>query len=156
MNIRGALIDFSKGDFLGIYWKLFAWRSRISCRPLQDVVSFFLYRMAHRHGGYIGRDTVFQGTPVLPHGLHGIYISRYAKIGNDCRIYQNVTIGSIGKQAPQIGDHCFIGAGAIIIGSVKVGDFVKIGAGAVVHFDVPSHSTVVPQPSRMIVRGDRK
>ncbi len=156
MNIRGAMIDFSKGDFLCIFWKLFAWRSRISCRPLQDIVSFFLHRMARRHGGYIGRDAFFQSTPVLPHGLHGIYISRYATIGEDCHIYQNVTIGSIGKQAPQIGDHCFIGAGAIIVGNVKVGDFVKIGAGAVVHFDVPSHSTVVPQPSRMIVRGDRK
>jgi len=153
MRIREAVTDFAKGDFLGVYWKLFGWHSRISCRLLGDVVSFFLYRMAHRHGGYIGRGAVFQSPPLLPHGLHGIYVSRYAKIGRDCRIYQNVTIGSIGRQAPQIGDHCFIGAGAIIAGNVRVGDFVKIGAGAVVHTDIPSHATVVSQPARVIVRG---
>ena len=152
-KVRAAIIDYSKGDFLWFYWKLFAWRSRISYLPFQDVLSFFLLRMAHKHGGYIGRNAAFQSKPILPHGLHGIYISRYAKIGRDCRIYQNVTIGSIGKLAPQSGDHCFIGAGAIIIGDIKVGDYVRIGAGSVVNTDVPSYATVVPQPSRIIVRG---
>lgn len=154
-RMRAAVIDWSKGDRLALYWNLFAWRGQTSWPPLQDVLSFFLYRMAHRHGGYIGRNAVFQSKPVLPHGLHGIYISRYAKIGRDCRIYQNVTIGSIGKQAPEIGDHCLIGAGAVIVGGVKIGDFAKIGAGAVVHTDVPGYATVVAQPSRVIVRRDR-
>lgn len=152
-KIRAAVIDFAKGDFLWFYWKLFAWRSRISYLPFQDVVSFFLLRMAHKHGGYIGRNTTFQSMPILPHGLHGIYISRYAKIGRECHIYQNVTIGSVGKKAPQIGDHCLIGAGAVVVGDITIGDFVKIGAGAVVCTDVSSHSTVVAQPSRIIVRG---
>lgn len=65
----------------------------------------------------------------------------------------HVTIGSVGKKAPQIGDHCFIGAGATIVGDIRIGDFVKIGAGAVVFTDVPNHSTVVAGPPRMIVRG---
>ena len=47
------------------------------------------------------------------------------------------TIASVGKKAPQIGDHCFIGAGATIVGDIRIGDFVKIGAGAVVFTDVP-------------------
>lgn len=152
-KLRGAIIDYSRGDALGLYWKLFAWRSRITFLPLQDVLSFFLHRMAHRHGGYIGRNAVFQSTPILPHGLHGVYISRYAKIGRECRIYQNVTIGSVDKKAPQIGNHCLIGAGAVIIGDVKVGDYAKIGAGAVVSADVPSRATVVAPPPRIIVRG---
>lgn len=50
-KIRAAIIDWSKGDFLWIYWKLFAWRSQISYLPFQDVLSFFLLRMAHKHGG---------------------------------------------------------------------------------------------------------
>ncbi len=152
MKIRGAMIDFAKGDFLTVYWKLFAWRSRISFRPLQDVVSFFLHRMAHKHGGYIGRGAVFQGRPILPHGLHGIYISRYARIGADCCIYQNVTIGEVNRTAPKIGNFCLIGAGAVVVGNIKIGDYVKIGAGAVVCADIPSHSTVVACPSRIIVR----
>lgn len=151
-KVRAAIIDFAKGDFLWFYWKLFAWHSRSSCPPLQDMLSFFLLRMAHKHGGYIGRDATFRSKPVLPHGLHGIYISRYARMGRACRIYQNVTIGSVGKKAPQIGDHCLIGAGATIIGDIKIGDFVKIGAGAVVFTDIPSHSTVVADPPRLIVR----
>ena len=152
MSVRGAVIDFAKGDFLPVYWKLFAWRGRVSSRPLQDVLSFFLYRMARGHGGYIGRDAVFHGVPVLPHGLHGVYISRYAEIGADCRIYQNVTIGSVGDRAPRIGGHCLIGAGAVVIGDIQVGDFVNIGAGAVVCGDVPGHSTVVARAPRVIVR----
>ena len=152
-RIRAAVIDFAKGDFLWFYWKLFAWHSRISYRPFQDILSFFLLRIAHRHGGYIGRNAALQSRPILPHGLHGIYISRYAKIGRECRIYQNVTIGSVGKKAPQIGDHCFIGTGATIVGDIKIGDFVKIGAGAVVFTDVPSHATVVAMGPRIIVRG---
>ena len=153
MSIREAIIDWSKGDRLHAFWRLFRWRERCSVKVVRDSLTFFLNRMAHRHGGYIGNGARFTTQPFLPHGLHGIYISRYAKIGKDCHIYQNVTIGSIGKQAPQIGDHCFIGAGAIIIGNIKVGDHAKIGAGAVVNTDVPSYATVVPQPSRIIVRG---
>ncbi len=151
-RMRAAVIDFAKGDFLWLYWKPFIWYGRISYLPFQDIVSFFLLRMAHKHGGYIGRNATFRSRPILPHGLHGIYISRYAKIGRKCRIYQNVTIGSVGKKAPQIGDHCLIGAGAVVVGNIIVGDYVRIGAGAIVCTDVPSHSTVVAQPSRIIVR----
>lgn len=152
-KIRAAVIDFAKRDLLWLYWKLFAWYNRIPYLPFQDILSFFLFRIARRHGGYIGRNAAFQSKPILPHGLHGIYISRYAKIGKECRIYQNVTIGSVGRKAPQIGDYCSIGAGAAIVGDIKIGDYVKIGAGAVVFTDVPSHSTVVAGPPRIIVRG---
>lgn len=155
MSIRERIIDHAKGDDLGLFWRLFDWRSRSSSKLFCDLLTFFLYRMARRHGGYIGRSTVFRGRPRLPHGLHGIYISRYAAIGEDCCIYQNVTIGESGRVAPRIGDHCLIGAGAVIIGGVKIGDHVKIGAGAVVNLDIPDHCTVVAQPPRVIQRGER-
>ena len=153
MNIRGVVIDLAKGDYLGFYWKMFEWRRRITFRPLQDVVSFFLHRSARRHGGYIGRDAVFDSVPVLPHGLQGIYISRYAHIGAGCCIYQNVTIGEVNRAAPRIGNRCLIGAGAVVAGGIRIGDDVRIGAGAVVASDIPDHATVVAQPSRIIIRG---
>lgn len=82
----------------------------------------------------------------LPH-ISGIVISYYATIGNDCTIYQQVTIGqeSINHkgQAPMIGDDVYIGAGAKIIGPVIIGDHVKIGANAVVTKNIPSNCTVV-------------
>lgn len=59
------------------------------------------------------------------------------------------------EAAPEIGDGCLIGAGAVIVGGVKIGDCVKIGAGAVVSFDVPDGCTVVAQPPRVISREAR-
>lgn len=153
MSIREALIDCSKGDGLRLYWRLFRWREHTRQRSVRAVLTFFLNRMAHHHGGYIGNGAVFGGIPVLPHGLHGVYISRYARIGADCWIYQNVTIGEVERRAPQIGDHCLIGAGAVIVGNIRLGSHVKIGAGAVVCSDVPDHATVVAQPARLIFRG---
>lgn len=98
----------------------------------------------------MGPDTKMKGMPEFPHGLHGIFLSRYAQIGENCRIYQNVTIGEVDKQAPVIGDNCLIGAGAVLVGAIKIGNDVKIGAGAVVSEDIPDGSTVVSQPMRII------
>ena len=100
-------------------------------------------RMASRNAGYIGRETILRGPLILPHGFNGIHISRFATIGKNCTIFQNVTIGSKGYDAPVIGDNCLIGANAIILGNVKIGDNVKIGAGAIVVEDVPNGVTVV-------------
>lgn len=152
MSIRETLIDYSKGDNLRLYWRLFRWREQIRRKPIQDVLTFFLNRMAHHHGGYIGNGTTFRGIPVLPHGLRGVFISRYAHIGSGCWIYQNVTIGEVERNAPQIGDHCLIGAGAVIVGNIKIGNYAKIGAGAVVCSDVPDYATVVAQPPYLILR----
>lgn len=152
MKIQAALIHWSRGENLGLYWKFFWWRQQCSVCVVRDLLTFFLNRMAHRHGGYIGNGAVFDGRPILPHGLHGIYISRYAHVGAACRIYQNVTIGEVNRAAPQIGAHCLIGAGAVIIGKIRIGDDVRIGAGTVVCTDIPSGATVVAQPPRIIVR----
>lgn len=147
--------EFSKGNSLVLFWRLFRLRGRTKQPMLRQGLTFLLNRMAHRRGGYIGNGAVFQGVPVLPHGLHGIFISRYAKIGKNCWIYQNVTIGEVDRAAPEIGNGCLIGAGAIIVGGVKIGERVKIGAGAVVCADVPDNCTVVAQPPRVILREER-
>lgn len=90
--------------------------------------------------------------------MFGIFISGSATIGGNCVMFQHVTIGSNsipgsrGASAPVIGDHCYIGAGAKIIGNVRVGDHCRIGANAVVVVDVPPNSIVVAQPARIITR----
>ena len=81
MNLREKLMDYSLGNHLGLYWRLFRLRDRAGRGILSDVLTFLLNRMAHRRGGYIGRGARIAGVPSLPHGLHGIYISRYASIG---------------------------------------------------------------------------
>ena len=152
--MREWIMDYSLGNNLRLYWRLFRLRERVRSRWLADILTFFLNRMAHKRGGYIGRGAVIAGVPSLPHGLHGIYISRYAKLGSGCRIYQNVTIGEVRGKAPQIGDGCLIGAGAVLVGDIRVGNCVKIGAGAVVSTDIPDGCTVVSQPSRVIGKSD--
>lgn len=154
MQLRQILVDWSKGDDLRWLWRLYRWRQRVRSRFWIDVLTFLLYRTARRHGGYLGADAKIAGEPSLPHGLHGVYISRYAVLGANCRIYQNVTIGEIDQRAPTIGDNCLIGAGAVMVGGIQIGNGVNIGAGAVVHTDIPDGCTVVAQPSRILEKGD--
>lgn len=143
MGLRNWLTDYSKGDGLWLYWKVFRAREKVKTKGLGDLLNLICSRMAHRHGGYIGKGAVLEGIPSLPHGLHGIYISRFARIGKGCRIYQNVTVGEKGRKAPVIGSDCLIGAGAVLLGDIRIGDGAKIGAGAVVCRDVPAGATAV-------------
>lgn len=104
--------------------------------------------MMNRFGCSIPASTLVGENITFPH-FNGIFISYKAKIGNNCVIYQQVTIGSntlpdsknVG--APIIGDNVFIGAGAKIIGNVHVGNNVRIGANCIVCEDIPDNSTVV-------------
>ena len=150
MSVREYIVDYSKGDNLFLYWKLFFLRSRTKSRPVKVLSNLLCSRLAHRHGGYIGNGAVLTGIPSLPHGIHGIYISRYAKVGRKCRIYQNVTIGEVNGKAPTVEDYCLIGAGAVILGDIRIGHHAKIGAGAVVAEDVPPYATVVAPKMRVL------
>ena len=152
MSLRGMLTDYSNGDNLGWFWQLYWLQKRTKSKTVRDVLTFLLNRSAHRHGGYVGPGADIQGEPTLPHGLHGIFISRYAVIGANCRIYQNVTICEVDHKAPDIGNGCWIGAGAVLVGNIRVGPGARIGAGAVVSKDVPAGSTVVAQPPRILER----
>ncbi len=152
MHLRERLMDYSLGNHLRLYWRLFRLREQAGNSLLTDILTFLLNRIAHKRGGYIGRGANIADIPSLPHGLHGIYISRYASIGRECRIYQNVTIGEVNGRAPQIGDNCLIGANAVLVGDIRIGSGARIGAGAAVSFDVPPNATVVAQPPRVIVR----
>lgn len=152
MQIRSFFTDLSRGNSLKTFWFLYRLRNRAKGRLARYLLTYFFSRSAHRHGGYVGPGARFAGLPSLPHGLHGIFISRYAEIGAGCRIYQNVTIGEVNGKAPRIGDHCLIGAGAVLVGGITIGRNVRIGAGAVVCCDVPDGSTVVCAGPRILSR----
>ena len=92
----------------------------------------------------------FASKPNLPHGLYGIIISHNAIIGENCTIFHQVTIGEGVGGAPTIGDNCYIGAGAKIIGDIKIGNNVKIGANCIICEDIPDDTTVVMNKPRII------
>lgn len=103
-------------------------------------------------GTHLGFGAEFKSIPALPHGLYSIIISHNAKIGKNATIFHNVTIGEGKGGAPTIGDSVYIGAGAMVIGSVQIGNNVRIGAGCIVIHDVPDDATVVMQAPRIILR----
>ena len=87
----------------------------------------------------------------IPHPI-GIVINGKAKIGNNCTIMQQVTIGNKlnDDKIPEIGNNVFIGAGAKIIGNIKIEDNVIIGANAVVTKSIPKNCIVAGIPARII------
>lgn len=101
-------------------------------------------------------------TPLLPpplynpHGINGIVIAAGARIGRNCSISHQVTIGRSRNGAPVIGDNVYIGPGAKIFGDIKIGNNVRIGANCPVFFDVPDNATVVLPHPRIIERNEPK
>ncbi len=91
----------------------------------------------------------------IDHGC-AVVIGETTIIGDNCTIYQGVTLGGtgkhVGKRHPTIGNNVMVGAGAKVLGPVVVGDNSKIAAGAVVLKDIPENSTAVGIPAR-VVRG---
>ena len=95
----------------------------------------------------------------IDHGI-GVIIGETAIIGDNCTIYQGVTLGGTGKQTgkrhPTIGNNVMISAGAKVLGNITIGDNTKIGAGSVVLKDIPENSTVVGVPGRVVKRNNIK
>ena len=91
----------------------------------------------------------------IDHG-HGVIIGETTIIGDNCTLYQGVTLGGTGKEHgkrhPTIGNNVMISAGAKVLGSFKIGDNSKIGSGSVVLQEVPPNSTVVGVPGRVVER----
>ncbi len=89
----------------------------------------------------------------IDHGV-GVVIGGTAIIGDDCLIYQGVTLGMTGKHGgkrhPTVGSNVMLGAGSIVLGDISVGDGALVGAGSVVVHDVPANTTVVGNPARVV------
>jgi serine O-acetyltransferase len=95
----------------------------------------------------------------IDHGS-GVVIGETAEIGNNCLIYQGVTLGGTGKERgkrhPTLGDNVMVGAGARVLGPFRVGNNVKIAANAVVLEAIPDNSTAVGVPARIVRRNGKK
>ncbi|MBM5786106.1 MAG: serine O-acetyltransferase [Cyanobacteria bacterium K_DeepCast_35m_m1_288] len=89
----------------------------------------------------------------IDHGM-GVVIGETAVVGNQCLLYQGVTLGGTGKaegkRHPTLAENVVVGAGAKVLGAISVGANTRIGAGSVVLSDVAADSTVVGIPGRVI------
>lgn len=99
----------------------------------------------------IDLNSQIDGGLLIPHP-NGIVIHPDTKIGANCLIFQQVTLGTVDGRPgpPHLGFHVDIGAGARILGPVHIGDHAQIGANAVVLTDIPAHATAVGIPARII------
>lgn len=83
---------------------------------------------------------------VIDHGM-GVVIGETTEIGENCILYQGVTLGGTGKEKgkrhPTLGNNVFVGAGAKVLGNIYIGDNAIIGANSVILKSVLDNSTVV-------------
>lgn len=129
-----------------------SYRSSFFVKKIFKLLSILRYRFwSVITGADIPINANIAGGLLIPHP-NGIVIHHKAKIGPNCLIHQQVTIGvkAYRNDAPIIGGHVDIGAGAKILGNIQVGDHAIIGANAVVTKDVPAYAIVVGIPARII------
>ncbi len=124
----------------------------------------FIARWVSQTGRFFTGVEIHPGATIgkglmIDHGM-GVVIGETAVVGDNCTIYQGVTLGGTGKDTgkrhPTIGNNVMIGSGAKVLGPFTVGDNAKIAAGAVVLDAVPEGATAVGVPARMIFTGKPK
>lgn len=95
----------------------------------------------------------------IDHGT-GVVIGETTVIGDDCTIYQGVTLGGTGKDKgkrhPTLGNGVMVGAGAKVLGPITIGDNSRVAAGAVVLNNIPENCTAVGVPARIVRRNGEK
>lgn len=135
------------------------WAHRIA-HALYKRKWFFLARVLSQASRFFTGIEIHPGATIgrrffIDHGM-GVVIGETCEIGDNVSVFQGVTLGGTGKEKgkrhPTIQDNCLIATGAKVLGSITVGENSKIGAGSVVLKDVPSNSTVVGIPGRVVIQ----
>ena len=128
--------------------KLYLGKKYFPARAVSQFAKFITGIEIHP-GATIGKGLV------IDHGS-GVVIGETAEIGDNCTLYQGVTLGGTGKDTgkrhPTLGNNVMVGAGAKVLGPFRIGDNSKIAAGAVVLSEIPSNATAVGIPARVVRR----
>jgi serine O-acetyltransferase len=132
--------------------KLYLGGHSFSARAISQLARFFTGIEIHP-GATIGKGLV------IDHGM-GIVIGETTEIGDNCTLYQGVTLGGtgkdVGKRHPTIGNNVLVGAGAKVLGPILIEDNSKVAANAVVLKDIASNSTAVGIPARVVRQDGRR
>ena len=93
----------------------------------------------------------------IDHGM-GVVIGETAEIGDNCHLYQGVTLGGTStrreKRHPTLENNVEVGAGAKLIGAITIGENAQVGAGSVVVTNVPANATIVGVPGHIVAYRD--
>lgn len=126
--------------------KLYVNGHPLPARAISQAARFFTGIEIHP-GATIGKGLV------IDHGM-GIVIGETAEIGDDCTIYQGVTLGGtgkdLGKRHPTVGNNVLLGAGAKVLGPIVIEDNSKVAANAVVLKNISKNSTAVGIPAKVV------
>ena len=124
---------------------------------------YWLARWISHWGRFLTGIEIHPGATIgervfIDHGM-GVVIGETAEIGDDCTIYQGVTLGGTSlargsKRHPTLGKGVIVGANSQVLGGFEVGDGAKIGSNAVVTKPVPPGATAVGNPARIIQADD--
>ena len=154
---NGAEVFFLYPGVQAVFWHrtahfLYKHGLKFLARWISQTTRFFTGIEIHP-GAVIGRGLF------IDHGM-GVVIGETAVVGDNCTIYQGVTLGGTGKEKgkrhPTLGDNVMVGSGAKVLGPFRVGSNSKIAAGAVVLSEVPENSTCVGVPARVVrLEGER-
>lgn len=154
---NGAEVFFLYPGVQAVFWHraahfLYKHNLKFLARWISQTTRFFTGIEIHP-GAVIGRGLF------IDHGM-GVVIGETAVVGDNCTIYQGVTLGGTGKEKgkrhPTLGDNVMVGSGAKVLGPFRVGSNSKIAAGAVVLSEVPENSTCVGVPARVVrLEGER-
>jgi len=121
------------------------------------VARWISQKAAHRTGIEIHPGATIGKKLFIDHGS-GVVIGETTEIGDNCTIYQGVTLGGtgkdIGKRHPTLGNNVMVGSGAKVLGPFTVGDNSKIAANAVVLKEVMPNTTVAGVPARVVNKKD--
>ncbi len=153
-----------RGEVLLLYSGLHAVLMYRVAHMLQKKGKHFSARAVSQTARFLTGIEIHPGATIgkglfIDHGA-GVVIGETTVIGDNCTIYQGVTLGGTGKQTgkrhPTLGNNVMIGAGAKLLGNFTIGDNAKIAAGAVVLGDVPENSTAVGIPAKVVRRAGEK
>ena len=126
--------------------KLHEKKMYLPARAISQTARFFTGIEIHP-GAKIGKGLM------IDHGM-GVVIGETTEIGDNCTLYQGVTLGGtgkdVGKRHPTLGNNVMVGAGAKVLGPFKIGDNTKIAANAVVLEEIPDNCTAVGIPAKIV------
>lgn len=149
-----VILAYPGFHIMTLFHPLAHWLWGLNLRALARLWSYvgrFITGIEIHPGATIGQNLF------IDHGT-GVVIGQTAIIGDNCRLYHNVTLGGRGgethseRRHPKLGNDVVIGAGAQVLGAVTIGDGAYVGAASMVMIDVPPGLAAIGNPARLIAK----